>query len=70
MRVYTHPAGRSTLRRDCYSTVKNQKALGSEFVKIRIWPAHPFLASLAIVGGASIAVQLLLSHDAALEKSK
>ncbi len=46
------------------------KALRSEFVKIRIWPAHPFLATLPIVGGASIAVQLLLSHDAALETSK
>jgi hypothetical protein len=34
----------------------------------KIWPAHPFLATIAIVASCGIAVQLLLSHDAASHK--
>ena len=36
----------------------------------RIWPAHSFLATIAIAAGCGIAVQLVLSHDAAIGNSK
>ena len=32
---------------------------------IHVWPAHPFLATLAIAIGFGVAVQLLLARDAA-----
>jgi hypothetical protein len=34
-----------------------------------IWPAHPFFTTIAIAAGCGIAVQLLLSRDAATRNS-
>ena len=36
----------------------------------KIWPAHPFLAAVAIAAAGGIAIQLLLSRDSASKKLK
>lgn len=36
----------------------------------KIWPEHPFLATLALAIACGIAIQLLLSRDAAARNSK
>ena len=34
----------------------------------RIWPSHPFLATVMIAAGVGVAVELLLSADARAER--
>jgi hypothetical protein len=34
----------------------------------KLWPAHPFFATLVIAVACGIAVQLLLSHDSASKR--